>query len=389
VFIRVLGPCVLHRLRGLYGTTEFGGMYNYGTVFELSPNEGGGWTETVLHSFNNDGTDGWYPDAGLILDGAGNLYGTTIYGAGYGAVFEMSPNQGGGWTETVLYTFNGNGDGRYPHGSLVFDDAGNLYGTTDNGGIYCGLFQGCGTVFELTPTQGGGWTESVLHSFDNNGTDGINPVAGLIFDAAGNLYGTTFAGGTYGNGTVFEMSPGQGGGWTETVLHSFGPVPDGQQSWAGLIFDAPGNLYGTTRTGGTYSLGTVFELTPNQSGGWTETVLHSFGSGQDGFQPLYGSLIFDATGDLYGTTQEGGVYDYGTVFEVAPNGSGGWTETLLYNFCSQNGCADGYFPFAGLTSDAPGNLYGTTYLGGPYDDGTVFELTPIHPCIRCNHAGGR
>lgn len=365
-----------------YGTTTYGGLHNYGAVFELSPRAGGGWTETVLHSFNNDGTDGWYPEAGVILDAAGNLYGTTLYGQGYGMVFELSPSANGEWTEKILYNFTGPYDGRYPHGDLVFDAAGNLYGTTDAGGVYCSLYQGCGTVFELSPNGSGGWTETVLHSFNNDGTDGINPICALILDAAGNLYGTANDAGAYGGGIVFELTPA-GGSWTETVLYSFGALPDGRAPDAGLVFDTAGNLFGTTRTGGNDNVGTVFELAPNGSGGWTETVLHSFGDGDDGFQPLYGSLIFDARGNMYGTTQEGGTYAYGTVFELTPAGGGSWTETVLYSFDGE----DGWFPFAGVTFDASGNLFGTTYFGGVNKAGNVFELTPVYPCVRCNHAG--
>src|SRR5664279_5403051 len=206
--------------------------------------------EQVLHNFNNNGTDGTFPQAGLIVDGAGNLYGTTSEGGTYiscsggcGTVFELTPNGSGGWTETVLHNFNSNGtDGANPYAGLIFDAAGNLYGTTTTGGTYY-----VGTVFELSPSQGGGWTEKVLYSFNYNGTDGNYPQASLTIDAAGNLYGTTWAGGPYGYGygTVFELTPAAGGGWTETVLHNFVGT-DGAAPLAGLIFDAAGNLYGTT-----------------------------------------------------------------------------------------------------------------------------------------------
>src|SRR5664280_601677 len=190
-----------------------------------------------------------------------------------------------------------------------------LYGTTLGGGTYYS-----GTVFELTPAAGGGWTEKVLHNVNENGTDGALPRAPLIFDAAGNLYGTTEYGGTYYDsdlGTVFELTPAAGGGWTEKVLHNFGIGRDGTDPLAGLIFDAAGNLYGTTEYAGNYGGGTVFEWTPAAGGGWTETVLHSFGNGTDGYSPSAG-LIFDAAGNLYGTTPHGGTYEGGTVFEVTP-----------------------------------------------------------------------
>ncbi|MGA2904820.1 MAG: choice-of-anchor tandem repeat GloVer-containing protein, partial [Candidatus Korobacteraceae bacterium] len=334
------------------------------------------WNEKVLYSFS--GGDGARP-IGLIFDAAGNLYGATEYGGtyGYGTVFKLSPAAGGGWTEKVLHSFNRNGtDGAEPLAGLIRDDHGNLYGTTWGGGAgsNCGT-GGCGTVFELSPTAGRGWTETVLHNFDNNGADGVDSSAGLIFDAGGNLYGTTQLGGTYNNGTVFKVSPGEGG-WTETVLYSFGSVNDGGTPIAGLMLDAVGNLYGTTWGGGTYYYGTAFEVTPTTGGGWTEQVLHNFGNGTDG-RYLSAGLIFDAAGNLYGTTAAGGTYSYGgTAFELTPNGSGNWTEQVLYNFCPDwPNCADGYYPYAGLIFDAAGNLYGTTSYGGT-GGGTVFELTP-------------
>ena len=293
----------------------------------------------MLHSFGN-GTDGRGPVGGLIFDAAGNLYGMTIQGGTYcsgsggcGTVFELTPAAGGSWTEQVLYSFCPQGlpcttDGYYPRAGLIFDGAGNLYGTTDNGGTYHD-----GTVFELTPAAGGTWTEKVLHNFNLNGTDGALPLGSLILDAAGNLYGTTSNGGTYtSRGTVFELTPTAGGGWTETVLHSFGNGTDGVTPEAGLIFDAAGNLYGTTTGGGTYYGGTVFELTPAAGGGWTEQVLHSFGSGTDGAYADTG-LIFDAAGNLYGTTDDGGTYTScpggcGTVFEITAAPKAGTTTTL-------------------------------------------------------------
>jgi uncharacterized repeat protein (TIGR03803 family) len=215
--------------------------------------------EKVLHSFGN-GTDGLYPYAGLIFDAAGNLYSTTEYGGihGQGAVFELSPREGGGWTETVLHSFGQGTDGSYPDRGLVFDAAGNLYGTTIGGGIHYN-----GSVVELSPRQRGGWTEQVLHSFNANGTDGYYLYGGLIIDTAGNVYGTTNDGGTLGYGTVFELTPGWGGDWSERVLHSFGRNDsDGSLPYDGLIIDTAGNLYGTTNDGGIYSGGTVFEITP-------------------------------------------------------------------------------------------------------------------------------
>ena len=330
----------------------------------------------MLHSFGS-GTDGGNPRAGLIFDAAkSNLYGTTPAGGThtFGTVFELSPNGSGGWTERVLYSFCSQTsctDGETPQAGLIFDAAGNLYSTTYQGGTYSG-----GTAFELSPQAGGGWTEQVLHSF-GNGVEGIYPYASLVFDTAGNLYGTTYTGGE-NNGTVFELTPTTGGGWTEQTLTNFlGSY--GLYLSAGLIIDVADNLYGTTPEGGssrncgTTACGTVFELSPNGSGGWTEQSLHNFdNNGTDGAHP-YDSLKFDSAGNLYGTTYAGGSYGVGMVFELTPQAGGGWTENVLHSFIS-NG-TDGAYPYAGLIFDTVGNLYGTTYYGGTYGGGTVFELT--------------
>ena len=290
----------------LYGTASLGGTYGCGTVFELSSMPGGGWTEKVLYSFNCiSGSDGFSPLAGLVFDAAGNLYGTTIGGGtyDYGTVFELSPMPGGGWTETVLYSFGNGTDGAYPaYGALIFDAAGNLDGTTSSGGTHnCQGNGGCGTVFQLSPTTGGGWSETVLYNF-GNGTDGYSPEAGLVLDAAGNLFGTTAYGGANGCavaqysgcGTVFELAPVAGGGWTETVVHNFGSGTDGVTPIAGLTFDPAGNLYGTTEVGGPSNVGTVFQLSPTAGGGWSETVIHSFnvGSGRMGSRRRHAGLRY-------------------------------------------------------------------------------------------------
>ncbi len=361
------GGAIFDAAGNLYGTTWAGGTYDGGTVYELTPAAGGGWTEKVLHSFNNNGTDAAYPAAGLIFDAAGNLYSTTAGGGAYrnGAVFELTPTAGGGWTEKVLYSFNGNGTGGdAPYSGLVFDAVGNLYGTTYYGGTYSG-----GTVFELSPQAGGGWTEKVLHSF-GNGTDASAPFSGLTFDTAGNLYGTSEIGGADSAGTVYELSPQAGGGWTEKVLYSFANNgTDGTVPRAGVIFDAAGNLYGTAFAGGAYKLGALFELTPAGGGTWTEKVLHSFGNGTDGADP-YAMLVFDTAGNLYGTTYQGGSYGGGTVFRFNAQG-----EVLLHSFSG----ADGSEPFAGLIFDAAANLYGTTTSGGASNVGTVYEITSAPP----------
>jgi uncharacterized repeat protein (TIGR03803 family) len=349
----------------LYGTTFSGGLHDHGAVFELMPKAGGGWTEKVLHSFNiNDGAS---PQVGLIFDTSGNLYGTTYEGGAHdsGTVFELSPKAGGAWTEKVIHSFDTT-DGYCPCAALIVDVSGNLYGTTVLGGA-----SGYGTVFELTPTTGGTWTEKVLHSFDNSTTEGHGPTSSLTLDASGDLYGTTPDGGAHGFGTVFELKPANGT-WSEKVLYSFNPHTQDGFGVSDLIFDASGNLYGTTRYGGADDFGLVFELSPKAGGRWTEKVLHNFSkNGKDGIYPAAG-LIFDKSGNLYGTTLYGGTDSGGTVFQLTPTGGGNWTETRLHNF---NG-TDGAAPWGALIFDAAGNLYGTTISGGAQADGTVFEIAP-------------
>jgi uncharacterized repeat protein (TIGR02543 family) len=321
-----------------------------------------GQSDMVMHSFGTR-NDGQNPFGSLVVDSVGNFYGTTstVGLYGKGTVFKLSTDR----EETVLYNFsNGNGDGQNPLGNLIFDSAGNLYGTTSAGGSY-----GNGTVFELS-TNG---TETVLYNF-GNGADGQNPHAGLVFDSSGNLYGTTLNGGVFGGGTAFELSPNGSGGWTETFLYSFGTVGnDGLNPNSGLVFDNSGNLFGTTVNGGANGGGTVFELLFNTLNPrcCREILVYSFGSGSDGRNP-YAGLVSDSSGNLYGTTAIGGDNNLGTAFELSSSG-GGWTETFLYPF--GNG-ADGQNPYAGLIFDNSGNLYGTTASGGLYSGGTAFELLP-------------
>jgi uncharacterized repeat protein (TIGR03803 family) len=283
--------------------------------------------EKILHSFGSKIDDGSDPVAALVFDTNGNLYGTTKTGGadGFGTVFELSPAADGDWGEKVLFSFHRIRPGVYPEAGVVLDSAGNLYGTAYESGT-----SGKGVVFELKHWPDGGWSEEVLHDFGAP-TDGWYPAAGLIFDSAGNLYGTTLVGGAaaFEQGTVFELSPAVGGGWTETVIHSFPSGLDGATLKAGLIFDGSGNLYGTTTWGFSTHWGTVFELTPAGDGTWSEKLLHSFAQ-NDGNNPQ-ASLIFDAAGNLYSTTVGGGSYGLGTVFELSPSG-GEWTETVIHNF---------------------------------------------------------
>jgi uncharacterized repeat protein (TIGR03803 family) len=272
-------------------------------------------------------------------------------------------NQG----ESLLYSFGSGTDGQLPEASLTLDSSGALYGTTAGGGT-----NNTGTVFKLTPDGSGGYTESLLHSF-GTGTDGQNPLASLTLDSSsGALYGTTDSGGTNHTGTVFKLTPNGSGGYTESLLHSFGTGTDGQLPSAGLTLDSSGALYGTTFHGGTNGDGTVFKLTPNGSGGYTESLLYSFAGGTDGQFPD-ASLTLDSSGALYGTTVSGGTNGTGTVFKLTPNGSGGYTESLLHSFA---GGTDGQHPVASLTLDSSGALYGTTIYGGTNGKGTVFRIVP-------------
>lgn len=406
----------------------------------------------VLWSFGSIANDGFEPVSGLIFDGNGNLYGTTEAGGSgsipSGTVFKLSPNEDGTWSETIIYSFcsiSGCTDGAAPVAGLVFDQGGNLYGTTIGGGTnYCQSAQGnCGTVFELSPptAQGGAWTETVLYNFCSEGLkggcqDGAEPTSQLTIDDSGNLYGTTTTGGTGGmnnvccwGGTVFELSQ-KGGGWTHTILYNFCATgkddicPDGAGPQAGVRFDRAGNLYGTTQGGGDLKAaggGTLYKLSRG-SNGWVETVLT--GSGvppQKGCCPL-GEVTLDGSGNLYSTFSFGGANFNGGVFRYSAksnefatfsfNGTNGQTpsagvlldpknavlygttrrnaqgsgnvfqivapaeETVLYNFCSQPNCADGATPLGDLISDSDGNLYGTASLGGANDQGVVFEVTP-------------
>ena len=377
-----------------YGATLLGGGADVGSVFQLKPSGKGKWTSTVLYSFSgssDNGNNSVFPSS-LILDTAGNLYGAAEETGSrqYGSVFELTPTGQSKWTVKNLVQMSGVSD--HPLGNLILDKFGNLYGTSVDGGT-----NGFGSVFELTPKANGTWTESVIYSFGGYPIDGANPSAGLIFDAAGNLYGTTARGGPSSNckgallkplgcGIVFELQPVAGGGWTEQVLHSFlGATSDGATPAGNLILDGGGNLFGTTIEGGIKSkvcaaggqtpagCGTVFELSLS-NGNWTETILYEFtNANSDGSYPEAG-LVEDPAGNLYGTTLHGGSSSegYGTVFKLAPATGGGWTESILYSFTG----TDGEWPFSNLILDAAGNLYGTTSEGGNAGFGTVFEITP-------------
>lgn len=329
-----------------------------------------GQTESVLYTFTG-GTDGSLPFGNLTLDSAGNLYGTTSAGGndsgsgGRGVVFELSPVSGGGWSESALYAFAGGKDGETPVGGVVFDTAGNLYGTTNFGGT-----NNLGTVFELSPASGGGWTHQVLYSF-TGGDDALYPNGGLTIDAAGNLYGTSYNGGTSDLGTVFEVSPVFGGGWSESVILN-GGTARGRSFATNIVPDNAGNLYVAAYAGGSSNAGAVYRLT-HTSSGWHSGVIYTFLDGADGSDP--GGLLFQSPGRLFGVTQSGGTYGYGTAYELTPATGGLWTKTILRNFGVTEG--DALYLTNALVVGPSGQLYGTSGSGGAHGNGTVFELAKV------------
>jgi hypothetical protein len=415
------GGVVFDAAGNLYGATEQGGGSDCkptgycGTVFQLKPpaKQGDPWTESVLHAFTgvtSTGHDGAVPAGGLVIDAAGNLYGTTAYGGsgdcvlagvkgGCGTVFELEPplSKGGTWTYKILYSFQGSKDGYFPWGDLVFDKAGNLYGATQFGGGFgsCDspFYQHCGTVFELSPpkTNGGKWKEKVLYSF-KSGTDGANPNGGLTFDSKGAIYGTTSWGGSTTNcvnggfvgcGTAFNLmlSGKSGGAWDEKVLHRFkGGAEDGAGPLGSLRFSNNGGLCGTTAGAGPKGAGTVFELrsTGNPGRPWSETLLHAFDLGGEGGATPGGGVTFDSQGNVYGGNGSEGAYFSGTVYRLKPLPAQAehWSYSVLYSF---RGAPDAAFPTGPLVLGSTGNIYGATRSGGSSQTcrggcGTVFEL---------------
>jgi uncharacterized repeat protein (TIGR03803 family) len=349
---------------------------------------------TTIYEFAGS-PDGAYPVGNPAADSSGNLYTAAQAGGvwAFGGVSQLKLS-GSTWSETVLYSFTGGADGGTPSGTLTVDTKGNVYGTTLAGG------NGCGVVFELSP--GTTWTQTVLYTF-TCGSDGSGPNSGLVFDANGNLYGTTANGGPvtpacagYGTdipagcGVAFQLvPPASGTTWTENVLYSFTGATDGAQPGAGVILDSKGNLYGSAYYGGPSSsftvcpsittgapagCGVVFKLTPPASGtAWTETVLYSFTGAADGSNPAAG-LTFDAKGNLYGSAEYAGSGD-GTVFQLAKPAKG--TTTWTFGVILTMGGKKGDFPFGELMINAKGTIYGASYAGGTKGQGVIYQLT--HP----------
>ncbi|MGA7078174.1 MAG: choice-of-anchor tandem repeat GloVer-containing protein [Terriglobales bacterium] len=370
------GGLVADQGGNLYGVTCCDGLYNWGTIFELSPPAAQGypWTETILLTFNlNNGADPYGP---LVLDQAGNLYGTTSLP---GLVYELSPpkQEGDPWTQKVLYEFVSN---LYsPEAGTVFDQAGNIYGTAAQGGRGCGWNGGCGGVYQLLNRGGGSWEQRVIYQYGGCPKCQTGGFGTLAVDAAGALYGTTTAQRT--PGTVYKLTPPlrKNGKWAHSVLYTFKRSDDGSGSETGVIFDTSGNLYGTTPDGGGTNCGTIFELTPSPAGSWTENVIYSFQGSTDGCGSA--NLMFDGFGNLYGTMSNGGNGSCGCgyVFELSPPADGGsWTKTVLYSFESGSDVA---YPNGGVIFGLGGALYGEA-IGGTGNCtvgsgcGGVYSVTP-------------
>jgi uncharacterized repeat protein (TIGR03803 family) len=367
-----------------YGTTVSGGTGTLcsngcGTVFELSPVAGGKWKETVLYSFTG-GNDGKNPYGGVTLDSKGDLYGTTVAGGsggacsgdGCGVVFLLSKS-GKHWVETVMYNFTGGKDGFGPGGTVVFDSAGNLYGTTPDGGnLHKCNGGGCGVVYQISPVRGGGWMQTVLHTFTGGADGAVGSLGPLLVDKAGNVFGVSEVGGdpSCQCGTVFKLTS-VSGKWNFKTLDAFKGIPQAGFPYGGVIADSKGNLYGTTYYGGANGAGSVFKLTKS-AGKFTESVLYSFTGGSDGGSPTT-TLMFDAKGNLYGTTSAGGDSNGdGVVFELSKAGSQ-WKESVVHQFGKGS---DGRNPYYDLVRDKAGVLFGTTAIGGGSGQGVVFQITP-------------
>ena len=358
---------VMDHAGNLYGTSVQGGTYGGGTVFRVTPDG----VHTVLYNFTG-GADGGEPYKGVTLDAHGNLFGTAVTGGGgsceggCGVVF-MLTNSGGSWNFSVIHTFTGGADGSGPGSPVSIDKNGNVYGTTPTGGA-----NGMGVVYKLMSNATGGWTLHVIHTF-TGGADGGGGSAGrLLIDAGGNLYGVCTVGGVNGFGTVYKMSSVQGQ-WQLTTLYAFKDQPDGALPYGGVVFDKLGNLYGTTYYAGANDVGTVYKLTRN-NGTWTESVLYSFKGGTDGASPI-SSLVADAAGNFYGTTSDGGAAtcSCGVIFKMTRGTTGKWTESVVYRF---PGTPNPGFAYNGMISDSAGNFYGATVHGGSGNDGAIYKFTP-------------
>jgi len=391
------GSLLADKTGNLYGAAPAAGIgtcgdgFGCGTIFELTPNSDGTWSQKVIYSFRG-GNDGWNPSPGMLFDVEGRLYGATneggdrcSYPGGCGTIFRLTLQSDGTWSKSTLYRFLGGTDGQNPSG-VVSDGKGNLFGATFFGGTNaCSSGIGCGTVFELSLSTGGTWSESIIYRFAG-GSDPYGANASLILDSNGNLYGTSESGGgspncSVGCGAVFEVSP-NGGTWSETVLYAFTGGADGANPFAPVVLGKDGNLYSTAAGGGDLSCtpynqpggcGVVFELQPN-GGQWSESVLYTFQGGSDGAIPI-SSVVFDPQGDMLGATNIGGnggcyeAFGCGTVFALRNTGNQ-WYEEVLYAFTDGS---DGAYP-AGNLLLRNGSLFGATSNGGAAELGTIYQI---------------
>lgn len=358
----------------LYGTSVQGGEVGGGTVFQLTPSQGG-WVHTVLYSFTG-GADGGQPYGGVTLDGQGNLYGTAVIGGtggtcveeGCGVVYKLTKS-GDNWTQSVVYNFTGGDDGYGPGSPVTIGGDGSLYGMTPTGGAY-----GLGVIFQLKPDQGGDWLFRVIHAYTGGEDGGAGSAGRMLLDESGALYGVATVGGEHGKGTAFRLRRTQGGAWRFKTIYAFKGQPDAGFPYGGLARDGAGNLYGTTYYDGANNLGSVYQLAQSSLGKWRERVLYSFKGGADGSNSI-SNLVLDGAGNLYGTTSEGGApgCSCGTIFKLARGNDGKWTESVVHRF---EGTPDGAYPYAGMVRGEDGSLYGATVHGGEDDEGSVYQFTP-------------
>jgi len=354
----------------LYGTSVQGGQFGSGTVFQVTPTANGSSTHTVLYSFTG-GADGGEPYKGVTLDSQGNLYGTAVTGGGgsceggCGVAYKLT-NSGGVWTQTVIHAFTGGDDGSGPGSGVTVGRHGAIYGMTPTGGA-----NGQGVVYKLKPMADGTWKLEVLHAF-TGGDDGAGGSAGRLLLSKGTLYGVTTAGGANGKGVAFKITPTKGV-WQFTTIYAFKGQPDAGFPYSTLTMDSKGRLYGTTYYDGAHNLGSVYQLTLRHDGTWKERVLYSFEGGMDGSSSS-GNLVFDKTGIIYGTTSAGGAHcDCGVIFKLVHRLDGSWNESVRYRF---KGPPDGAYAYNGMVGDSAGNFYGTTSHGGTTDDGVIYKFTP-------------
>lgn len=364
---------VLDPAGNLYGTTVEGGDFGGGTVFQLRRSQTG-WVHRVLYSFSGQ-ADGGQPYGGVTLDSQGNLYGSAVIGGtggtcvedGCGVIYKLT-RSGGNWSYRVIYNFTGGDDGYGPGTGLTLDEQGNLYGMTPTGGAF-----GLGVIFQLGPRPNGDWRFRVIHAFTGDSDGGTGSAGRLLLDDIGNLYGVATVGGEHEKGVAFKLTRTPDQQWDFTTLYAFKGQPDAGFPYGGLISDQRGNLYGTTYYDGAYNLGSVYKLSfSNRS--WHERVLYSFQGGADGANPI-SNLVFDAANNLYATTSEGGApgCGCGTIFQLAPRGDGKWVERVVHRF---QGTPDGAYPYSGMASDPAGHFYGATVHGGADDDGSIYAFRP-------------